>query len=70
MSRGGLKAFPVQSNEHYLTMLRYVERNPLRANMVKPETDGSKRARRTSLRRPDPEASSVDSPCQLSLDRS
>ena len=28
------KVFPVQSDEHYLTVLRYVERNPLRANMV------------------------------------
>ena len=28
------KVFPVQSDEHYLNVLRYVERNPLRANMV------------------------------------
>ena len=28
------KAFPVQSAEHSLTVLRDVERNPLRANMV------------------------------------
>jgi len=33
------KAFPVQSNEHYLTVLRYVERNPLRAKMVKRSQD-------------------------------
>ena len=32
--QGRFKAFPVQSNEHCLTVLRYVERNPLRANMV------------------------------------
>ncbi len=32
--QGRFKAFPVQSDEHYLTVLRYVERNPLRANMV------------------------------------
>lgn len=31
---GGNKAFPFQSDEHHLTVLRYVERNPLRANMV------------------------------------
>ncbi|TWU04757.1 transposase [Stieleria varia] len=32
--QGRFKAFPVQSDEHYLTVLRYLERNPLRANMV------------------------------------
>lgn len=29
--QGRFKAFPVQSNEHLLTLLRYVERNPVRA---------------------------------------
>jgi putative transposase len=33
------KAFPLQSAEHYLTLLRYVERNPLRANMVQRRQD-------------------------------
>lgn len=28
------KSFPVQSDEHYLTVVRYVERNALRANLV------------------------------------
>jgi putative transposase len=32
--QGRFKAFPVQEDEHLLTMLRYVERNPLRANLV------------------------------------
>jgi putative transposase len=32
--QGRFKAFPVQSDRHYLTVLRYVERNPLRAKMV------------------------------------
>lgn len=32
--QGRFKAFPVQSDTHYLTVLRYVERNPLRAGMV------------------------------------
>ncbi|HQZ63747.1 MAG TPA: transposase [Planctomycetaceae bacterium] len=32
--QGRFKAFPVQSDSHYLTVLRYVERNPLRAKMV------------------------------------
>lgn len=37
--QGRFKAFPVQSDEHYLTVLRYVERNPLRANMVERSQD-------------------------------
>ena len=32
--QGRFKAFPVQDDEHYLAALRYVERNPLRANLV------------------------------------
>ena len=31
---GRFKAFPVQSDNHYLTVLRYIEGNPLRANLV------------------------------------
>ena len=37
--QGRFKAFPVQSDEHYLTVLRYVERNPLRAKMVEKSQD-------------------------------
>ena len=37
--QGRFKAFPVQSDEHCLTVLRYVERNPLRANMVQRSQD-------------------------------
>ena len=37
--QGRFKAFPVQSDEHYLTVLRYVERNPLRANTVERSQD-------------------------------
>lgn len=33
--QGRFKAFPVESDDHLLTVLRYVERNPLRANLVK-----------------------------------
>jgi putative transposase len=33
--QGRFKAFPVQSDDHLLGVLRYVERNPLRARMVK-----------------------------------
>src|SRR5262245_12123901 len=33
--QGRFKAFPIQDDEHFLTVLRYVERNPLRAKMVR-----------------------------------
>jgi putative transposase len=32
--QGRFKSFPVQSDEHFLTICRYVERNALRANLV------------------------------------
>lgn len=32
--QGRFKAFPVQSDEHLLTVMRYVERNPLRARTL------------------------------------
>jgi len=38
--QGRFKAFPMQADDHYFTVLRYVERNPLRANMVKRSQDG------------------------------
>ena len=37
--QGRYKSFPVQSDEHYLTVCRYVERNPLRANLVERAED-------------------------------
>ena len=33
--QGRFKSFPIQEDDHLLTVLRYVERNPLRANLVK-----------------------------------
>ena len=33
--QGRFKAFPIQQDEHLLVALRYVERNPLRANLVR-----------------------------------
>jgi putative transposase len=33
--QGRFKSFPVQKDDHFLTVCRYVERNPLRANLVK-----------------------------------
>ena len=32
--QGRFKSFPVQDDEHFLTVCRYVERNALRANLV------------------------------------
>jgi putative transposase len=32
--QGRFKAFPIEQDERYLTVLRYVERNPLRADLV------------------------------------
>ena len=32
--QGRFRAFPVQEDEHLLTVLRYVERNPVRANLA------------------------------------
>lgn len=33
--QGRFKSFPVQSDDHFLTVVRYVERNALRANLVR-----------------------------------
>ena len=37
--QGRFKSFPVQSNEYYLTVMRYIESNPLRADLVQSSTD-------------------------------
>jgi putative transposase len=37
--QGRYKSFPVESDEHLDTVLRYVERNPLRANLVERAQD-------------------------------
>ena len=37
--QGRFKSFPVQSDEHFLTVCRYVERNAQRANLVKRAQD-------------------------------
>src|SRR4029078_883694 len=37
--QGRFKAFPIEQDEHLLTVLRYVERNPLRANLVERAED-------------------------------
>src|SRR5208283_5511707 len=37
--QGRFKSFPVESDEHLYTVLRYVERNPVRANLVERAED-------------------------------
>jgi len=37
--QGRFKAFPIEQDEHLLTVLRYVERNPVRANLVPSAAD-------------------------------
>ena len=37
--QGRFKSFPVQSDEHFLTVCRYVERNALRANLAEQAED-------------------------------
>jgi putative transposase len=37
--QGRFKSFPVQNNEYFLNVMRYVERNPLRANYVERAED-------------------------------
>jgi putative transposase len=37
--QGRFKAFPIEQDEHLATVLRYVERNPLRANLVERAED-------------------------------
>ena len=37
--QGRYKSFPVQSNAHYLTLMRYVESNPLKAKLVEKAGD-------------------------------
>jgi len=37
--QGRFKSFPIQSDQHLLTVMRYVERNPLRANLIEQAED-------------------------------
>jgi len=37
--QGRFKSFPVQDDDHFLTVCRYIERNALRANLVKRAED-------------------------------
>ena len=53
--QGRFKAFPIQQDEHLLTVVRYVERNPLRAGLLERAQDW-----RWSSLRPDAEGPSLD----------
>ena len=47
--QGRFKAFPIQQDDHLLSVLRYVERNPLRANLVQRAEEWSWSSLRTRL---------------------
>ncbi len=53
--QGRFKAFPIEQDEHLLTVLRYVERNPLRAGLVRraEQWEWSSLAWRTTGKRPE-----------------
>jgi putative transposase len=36
--QGRFKSFPVQTNEHFISVARYVERNAQRAKLVEPDS--------------------------------
>jgi len=52
--QGRFKAFPIQADDHLLTVLRYVERNPLRANLVTAAEDWRWSSLGRDRRIPDP----------------
>jgi putative transposase len=59
------KSIPVQSDHHLLTVWRYVERNPLRANLVSSAQDwhwSSLSSTRNGRKAPDLNASPIDLP--------
>ena len=63
--QGRFKAFPIEQDEHLLTVLRYIELNPVRAHLVARAEDwrwSSARAWRESVRDPLVEAGPVARP--------
>lgn len=64
--QGRFKSFPIAEDEHLLSVLRYVERNPLRAGLVERAEDwpwGS--LRRRTLGTPEERALLAESPVRL-----
>ncbi len=64
--QGRFKAFPVQADDHLLTVLRYVERNPLRAGLV--DRAEAWRWSSLALRAQDPRPKLL-APCPVKLPR-
>lgn len=65
--QGRFKAFPIQPDEHLLTVLRYIERNPLRAGLVARAEDWlwsslRERGQTQALLHPSPVAGPADWP--------
>jgi putative transposase len=52
--QGRFKAFPIEQDNHLSTVIRYVERNPLRANLVKRAQDWPHGSLAARLRQDDP----------------
>jgi putative transposase len=52
--QGRFKAFPIEQDDHLSTVIRYVERNPLRANLVKRAQDWPHGSLAARLRDRDP----------------
>jgi putative transposase len=55
--QGRFKSFPVQDDEHFFTLCRYVERNALRAGLVKRAEDWRWGSLWRWLQKPEPEPS-------------
>src|SRR5262245_55231170 len=60
------KAFPIQADEHLLTVLRYVERNALRAGLVERAEDWRWSSLAMRALKPPPK---ILSPCPVKLPR-
>src|SRR5262249_41326845 len=54
--QGRFRAFPIQEDDHLLTVLRYIERNPVRANLV----ECAQEWRWSSAAPPGPESPALD----------
>jgi len=63
--QGRYKAFPIQADPHLLTVLRYVERNPVRAGLVASARDWRWSSARERHDREAPSALLAPSPVQL-----
>ena len=65
MWQGRFKAFPIEQDNHLLTVLRYIEQNPVRAHLVARVEDwrwSSARVWSESLRGPRVEAGPIARP--------